>query len=119
MIPASLINYTACEQNVQTCMKDILAILMLDDDSRGAGHTHRPSIHDTVTRHDYDCVGGFHEGVPRAVLVIHAVRRIVLAFEPRLIRATLVKHFIALLVFVRNYARYSAKDRLSVRNRTG
>lgn len=72
VILASLINYTACEQNVQTCMKDILEILMLDDDSRGAGHTHRPSIHDTVTCRDYDCVGGFHVDVPRSVLVIHA-----------------------------------------------
>lgn len=51
-------------------MKDILAILMLDDDSRGVDHSHRPSIHDAVTRRDYDCIGGFHEGVP-TVLVIH------------------------------------------------
>lgn len=53
-------------------MKDVLAILMFDDDSRGAGHSHRSSIHDTVTRRDYDCVGGFHESIP-TVLVIRGV----------------------------------------------
>lgn len=52
------------------CMKDILAILMLDDDSRGAGHSHRPSIHDIVTRRDYDCLGGFHEGLPTVFVIV-------------------------------------------------
>jgi len=53
-------------------MKDILVILMFDDNSRGAGHSHLSSIIHAVTRRDYDCVGGFHESIP-TVLIIRGV----------------------------------------------
>lgn len=91
-------------------MKDILVILMLNDDSRSASHSHRPGVRpDIVTGRDYDCLGRFHEGVP-AVLVIHGSSDCFSLWVAVYTRAAPVKHFSTFLVFaLRNYAKHSGK----------
>jgi len=81
---------------------------MFDDNSCGADHAHRPNTHNAVTRRDYDCVSGFHVGVP-TVLAIHSPSDCFTLWTTTYIRVALVKHFSTFLVFVRNYSENTAQ----------